>query len=203
MAMKPQSMIPRAQILGDRRHRFGVRFVSHIAEAHQDLAQHFGREITCFDRHLLLIDRTNSTFYLILHGLRSHASDVLDYVVACHLRDDLRSRTLGKDVREQNVTAAVAIADIVKSSLGHVGIDKKLVDHIGEVTISNDGATILKNLEVEQTAGKLLLELTGLQAHGVGEGTTSDVIVASELLKRINELVKDNLHPTSSAITGR
>lgn len=93
------------------------------------------------------------------------------------------TRTSGKDVREQNVTAAVAIANIVKSSLGPVGLDKMLVDDIGDVTITNDGATILKQLEVEHPAGKVLVELAGLQDQEVGDGTTSVVIIAAELLK--------------------
>ncbi|RLN69383.1 hypothetical protein BBP00_00000394 [Phytophthora kernoviae] len=107
------------------------------------------------------------------------------------------TRTSGKDVRELNVTAAVAIANIVKSSLGPVGLDKMLVDDIGDVTITNDGATILKQLEVEQPAGKVLVELAGLQDQEVGDGTTSVVIIAAELLKRANELVKTKIHPTS------
>lgn len=93
------------------------------------------------------------------------------------------TRTSGRDVREQNVMAAVAIANIVKSSLGPVGLDKMLVDDIGDVTITNDGATILKQLEVEQPAGKVLVELAGLQDQEVGDGTTSVVIIAAELLK--------------------
>lgn len=93
------------------------------------------------------------------------------------------TRTSGKDVREQNVTAAVAIANIVKSSLGPVGLDKMLVDDIGDVTITNDGATILKQLEVDHPAGKVLVELAGLQDQEVGDGTTSVVIIAAELLK--------------------
>ncbi|KAI9912160.1 hypothetical protein PsorP6_009076 [Peronosclerospora sorghi] len=107
------------------------------------------------------------------------------------------TRSSGKDVREQNVTAAVAIANIVKSSLGPVGLDKMLVDDIGDVTITNDGATILKQLEVEHPAGKVLVELAGLQDQEVGDGTTSVVIIAAELLKRANELVKNKIHPTS------
>ncbi|ETV94195.1 T-complex protein 1, alpha subunit [Aphanomyces invadans] len=106
-------------------------------------------------------------------------------------------RTSGKDVREQNVTAALAIANIVKSSLGPVGLDKMLVDNIGDVTITNDGATILKMLEVEHPAGKVLVELAGLQDQEVGDGTTSVVIIAAELLKRANELVQNKIHPTS------
>lgn len=106
-------------------------------------------------------------------------------------------RTSGQDVRSQNVTATSAIANIVKSSLGPVGLDKMLVDSIGDVTITNDGATILKLLEVEHPAAKVLVELADLQDQEVGDGTTSVVIIAAELLKRGNKLVIDKIHPTS------
>jgi len=106
-------------------------------------------------------------------------------------------RQSGEDVRSQNVTAVVAIANIVRSSLGPVGLDKMLVDDIGDVTITNDGATILKQLEVEHPAGKVLVELAELQDQEVGDGTTSVVLLAAELLKRANDLVKQKIHPTS------
>ena len=96
-----------------------------------------------------------------------------------------------------SAAVAAAIANIVKSSLGPVGLDKMLVDDIGEVTITNDGATILKQLDVEHPAGKVLVELSDLQDQEVGDGTTSVVIIAAELLKRANELVKNKIHPTS------
>jgi len=106
-------------------------------------------------------------------------------------------RSSGQDVRTENVRAASAIANIVKSSLGPVGLDKLLVDELGDVTITNDGATILKKLEVEHPAAKVLVELSALQDSEVGDGTTSVVIVAAELLRRANELVKQHVHPTS------
>ncbi|XP_046339405.1 T-complex protein 1 subunit alpha-like [Haliotis rufescens] len=106
-------------------------------------------------------------------------------------------RTTGQSVRTQNVLAASSIANIVKSSLGPVGLDKMLVDDIGDVTITNDGATILKLLEVEHPAAKVLVELADLQDQEVGDGTTSVVIIAAELLKNADELVKCKIHPTS------
>jgi len=106
-------------------------------------------------------------------------------------------RQRGKDVRDQNVMATLAIANIVKSSLGPLGLDKMLVDDIGDVTITNDGATILKLLDVEHPAAKVLVELANLQDQEVGDGTTSVVIIASELLKRANDLVKQKIHPTT------
>ncbi|XP_033727093.1 T-complex protein 1 subunit alpha-like [Pecten maximus] len=106
-------------------------------------------------------------------------------------------RTTGQSVRSQNVMAASSIANIVKSSLGPVGLDKMLVDDIGDVTITNDGATILKLLEVEHPAAKILVELAELQDQEVGDGTTSVVIIAAELLKNADDLVKCKIHPTS------
>jgi len=104
--------------------------------------------------------------------------------------------TRGQDVRSQNVMAVVAIANILKTSRGPVGLDKMLVDELGDMTVTNDGATILKNLEVEHPAAKVLVELSNLQDQEVGDGTTSVVIFAAELLKQANELVKSGVHPT-------
>lgn len=109
----------------------------------------------------------------------------------------LGEREQGQDVRTANVTAVQAVANIVKSSLGPQGLDKMLVDDIGDVTITNDGATILRQLEVEHPAAKVLVELSQLQDREVGDGTTSVVIVAAELLRRANEMIKEKLHPTN------
>jgi len=106
-------------------------------------------------------------------------------------------RSSGRDVRTQNVMAASSISNIVKSSLGPVGLDKMLVDDVGDVTVTNDGATILKLLEVEHPAAKVLVELAQLQDEEVGDGTTSVVIIAAEFLKNADELVKQKIHPTS------
>lgn len=106
-------------------------------------------------------------------------------------------RSTGMEVRTQNVTAALSVANVVKSSLGPIGLDKMLVDDLGEVTITNDGATILNQLEVEHPAAKVLVQLSEMQDKEVGDGTTSVVILAAEMLKRANELVKNSIHPTS------
>jgi len=89
-------------------------------------------------------------------------------------------RKTGQDVRTQNVTACQSLANILRSSLGPVGQDKMMVDDIGEVTITNDGATIVKQLEVEHPAAKILVELAQLQDEEVGDGTTSVVILATD-----------------------
>ncbi|KAM3131875.1 hypothetical protein pb186bvf_015996 [Paramecium bursaria] len=106
-------------------------------------------------------------------------------------------RDQGQDVRTANCTAVMALSNIVKSSLGPQGLDKMLVDDIGDVTITNDGATILKQLEVEHPAAKVIVELSQLQDKEVGDGTTSVVILAAELLRRANDLIKMKVHPTT------
>lgn len=103
----------------------------------------------------------------------------------------------GQDVRAQNVMACSTLANIVKTSLGPMGLDKMLVDSMGDVTVTNDGATIMKQLQVEHPAAKILVDLSNLQDEEVGDGTTSVVILASELLRQGNELVKSGIHPTA------
>nr|CDS35192.1 T complex protein 1 subunit alpha [Hymenolepis microstoma]CUU98249.1 T complex protein 1 subunit alpha [Hymenolepis microstoma] len=106
-------------------------------------------------------------------------------------------RISGDSVRKQNVMAAVSIANIVKTSLGPVGLDKMLVDDVGDVTITNDGATILKLLDVEQPAAKVLVQLAQLQDDEVGDGTTSVVVLAAEFLRNADELIAQKIHPTT------
>ncbi|GAM85134.1 hypothetical protein ANO11243_031380 [Dothideomycetidae sp. 11243] len=107
----------------------------------------------------------------------------------------------GSDIRDQNVQATQAIANIVRSSFGPSGLDKMMVDDIGDVTVTNDGATILSLLDIEHPAGKILVDLAQQQDKEVGDGTTSVVLIAAELLRRGNELMKMRIHPTT-IITG-
>lgn len=107
----------------------------------------------------------------------------------------------GADIRDQNVVATQWIANTVKSSFGPSGLDKMMVDDIGEVTVTNDGAKILSLLEVDHPAQKILVDLAQQQDKEVGDGTTSVVIIAAELLRRANELMKNRIHPTT-IITG-
>mmetsp|Transcript_24797 Transcript_24797/g.56877 ORF Transcript_24797/g.56877 Transcript_24797/m.56877 type:complete len:572 (+) Transcript_24797:14-1729(+) len=108
------------------------------------------------------------------------------------------TRESGMDVRIGNVTAVIAVANVLKSSLGPVGLDKMLVDDIGDVTITNDGATILQQLEVEHPAARLLVDLATLQDKEVGDGTTSVVLLAAELVRRGQGLLTTTgLHPTT------
>ena len=107
----------------------------------------------------------------------------------------------GADIRDQNVLATQAIANVVKSSFGPSGLDKMMVDDIGDVTGTNDGATILSLLTVDHPAGKILVDLAQQQDREVGDGTTSVVLIAAEMLRRANELVQMRIHPTT-IITG-
>ncbi|CAI4210893.1 unnamed protein product [Parascedosporium putredinis] len=107
----------------------------------------------------------------------------------------------GSDIRDQNVLATQAISNVIKSSFGPSGLDKMMVDEIGDVTVTNDGATILSLLDVEHPAGKILVDLAQQQDKEVGDGTTSVVLIAAELLRRGNDLMKNRIHPTT-IITG-
>jgi len=92
------------------------------------------------------------------------------------------SRRRGKEAQKNNIMAAKVIAQAVRSSIGPKGMDKMLVDGMGDVTITSDGATILKEMEVEHPAAKMLVEVSKTQDDEVGDGTTSAVVVAGELL---------------------
>ena len=104
--------------------------------------------------------------------------------------------TKGRDAQRNNITAAVLIAEIVKTSLGPRGMDKMLVDSLGDVTITNDGATILKEIDVQHPAAKMMVEIAKATDSEVGDGTTSTVVLAGALLQRAQELIEKEVHPT-------
>jgi thermosome len=106
------------------------------------------------------------------------------------------TETKKKDAQKNNITAAKLIAEILKSSLGPRGLDKMLVDPIGDVTITNDGATILKEIEVQHPAAKMMVEVTKSVDNEVGDGTTSVVVLAGSLLEKAEDLINRNVHPT-------
>ena len=106
------------------------------------------------------------------------------------------TRTSGKGAQSNNIAAAKAVADAVRSTLGPKGMDKMLVDSMGDVVITNDGATILKEMEIEHPAAKMIIEIAKTQEQHCFDGTTSAVVIAGELLKRSEELVDQNVHPT-------
>lgn len=106
------------------------------------------------------------------------------------------SRSRGRDAQKANIVAAKIIAESIKTSLGPKGMDKMLVDGFGDVTITNDGATILDEMEVQHPAAKMMVEVAKTQDDEVGDGTTTSVVVAGELLKRAEDLLDQDLHPT-------
>ena len=106
------------------------------------------------------------------------------------------SRSRGQDALKANIMAAKIIAESVRSSLGPKGMDKMLVDGFGDVTITNDGATILDEMEVQHPAAKMMVEVAKTQNDEVGDGTTTSVVVAGELLKKAEELLDQGIHPT-------
>ncbi len=104
--------------------------------------------------------------------------------------------TRGKTAQGNNIMAAKAVADAVRSTLGPKGMDKMLVDGMGDIVITNDGATILKELDIEHPAAKMIVEISKTQDNECGDGTTSAVVIAGELLKRSESLIEQNVHPT-------
>ena len=106
------------------------------------------------------------------------------------------SRAEGREAQHANITAALVVAESVRSSLGPKGMDKMLVDGFGDVTISNDGATILDEMDVQHPAAKMLVEVAKTQDDEVGDGTTSAVVLAGELLSKAQNLTDKDVHPT-------
>jgi thermosome len=105
------------------------------------------------------------------------------------------TRSRGKEAQRNNIMAARVIGEVLKTTLGPRGMDKMLIDSLGDITITNDGATILKEMDVEHPAGKMMIEIAKTQDDMVGDGTTSAVVLASELLKKAEELIDQNIHP--------
>jgi len=105
------------------------------------------------------------------------------------------TRSRGKEAQRNNIMAAQVIGEVLKTTLGPRGMDKMLVDSLGDITITNDGAAILKEIDVEHPAAKMMVEIAKTQDDMVGDGTTTTVILASELLKKAEELLDQNIHP--------
>ncbi len=105
-------------------------------------------------------------------------------------------RSTGKNAQQANIAAAKAVSDIVRTTLGPKGMDKMLVDSLGDIVITNDGVTILNEMEIEHPAAKMIVEIAKVQEAEVGDGTTTAVILGGELLKKAGELLEKNIHPT-------
>jgi thermosome len=105
-------------------------------------------------------------------------------------------RTLGRSAQRNNIAAAKAVADAVRTTLGPKGMDKMLVDNLGDIVITNDGVTILEEMQIEHPAAKMLVEVAKTQNEEVGDGTTTAAVLAGELLKKAEDLLEQNIHPT-------
>jgi thermosome len=106
------------------------------------------------------------------------------------------TRNRGRDAQKSNITAAIIVSEVVKSTLGPRGMDKMLVDSMGDVTVTNDGATVLDEVDVQNPAAKMMVEVAKAQDDEVGDGTTTAVILAGNLLKRAQALLDDGVHAT-------
>jgi thermosome len=106
------------------------------------------------------------------------------------------TRSRGREAQRNNIMAARLIGEVLKTTLGPRGMDKMLVDSLGDITITNDGAAILDEMEVEHPAAKIMVEIAKTQDDMVGDGTTTSVVLAGELLKKAEELLDQNIHPT-------
>ena len=106
------------------------------------------------------------------------------------------TQSRGRDARKANMLAAQIIAEVLKTTLGPRGMDKMLIDSLGDITITSDGATVLEEIDVQHPAAKMMIEVAKTQDDEVGDGTTTAVIFAGELLKKAESLIDDNIHPS-------
>jgi chaperonin GroEL (HSP60 family) len=111
--------------------------------------------------------------------------------------DREKTRTQGKEALGFNITAAKAISDAVRTTLGPKGMDKMLVNTVGDMVITNDGATILREMDIKHPAAKMMVEIARTQEDKAGDGTTSAVVLAGELLNKARTLTEQNVHPTT------
>ena len=106
------------------------------------------------------------------------------------------NRRLGRDAQSMNIMAGKILAETIRTTLGPKGMDKMLVDSLGDIVVTNDGVTILKEMDIEHPAAKMLVEVAKTQEDEVGDGTTTAVIIAGELLKKAEDLLEQDIHPT-------
>lgn len=110
------------------------------------------------------------------------------------------TRNIGRDAQRNNILAGKVLAETVRTTLGPKGMDKMLVDGLGDIVVTNDGVTILKEMDIEHPAAKMLVEVAKTQEDEVGDGTTTAVIIAGELLKKAEDLLDQEIHPTIIAL---
>jgi archaeal chaperonin len=122
---------------------------------------------------------------------------IMDSKQPVYILPENAQRVLGKDAQRNNIMAAKIVADIIKTTLGPKGMDKMLVSANGDITITNDGVTILEEMEVEHPAAKMMVEIARTQEKEVGDGTTTAVMLAGKLLEYSEELLDNKIHPTT------
>ncbi|MEM4756375.1 MAG: TCP-1/cpn60 chaperonin family protein, partial [Candidatus Woesearchaeota archaeon] len=105
-------------------------------------------------------------------------------------------RNTGKEAQRQNIEAAKLVAETIRTTLGPKGMDKMVVNGVGDITITNDGVTILEQMELVHPAAKMMVEIAKTQEKEIGDGTTTAVIIAGELLKKAEHMLEMNIHPT-------
>src|SRR3989344_5671443 len=105
-------------------------------------------------------------------------------------------RYMGKDAQRNNIMAAKLVAETVRTTLGPKGMDKMIVDSLGDIIITNEGVTILEEMQIEHPAAKMIVEIAKTQEDEVGDGTTTAVVIAGELLKKAEDLLEKEIHPT-------
>ncbi|PIZ54119.1 thermosome subunit, partial [Candidatus Woesearchaeota archaeon CG_4_10_14_0_2_um_filter_57_5] len=105
-------------------------------------------------------------------------------------------RSQGKNAQRNNIMAAKAVAETVRTTLGPKGMDKMLVDKLGDIIVTNDGVTILREMQIEHPTAKMIVEVAKTQEDEVGDGTTTAVILAGELLRKAEDLLDQDIHPT-------
>ena len=105
-------------------------------------------------------------------------------------------RTTGKNAQRNNILAAKLVGETVRTTLGPKGMDKMIVDSMGDIIVTNDGVTILEEMQIEHPAAKMLVEVAKTQEAEIGDGTTTAVVLSGELLKQAEFLLDQNVHPT-------
>lgn len=113
-----------------------------------------------------------------------------------YILSDNVQRTMGRDAQRNNIMAAKVVAETVRTTLGPKGMDKMLVDSLGDIVVTNDGVTILQEMQIEHPAAKMIVEVAKTQENEVGDGTTTAVVLAGELLKNAERLLDQEIHPT-------
>jgi thermosome len=138
----------------------------------------------------------NASHFILSHHISGVIIDMTNNVQPIFIMPEGSSRNIGREAQKSNISAGIAVAETVRTTLGPKGMDKMLVDSIGDIVITNDGVTILEEMQINHPAAKMLVEVSKTQEQEVGDGTTTAVVLAGELLKQADNLLEQNIHPT-------